>query len=167
MDDVAAEAGVAKGLLYRHFASKEELFGALMVERGAAFTSRLRAAWAAAKSSGAADQRDLVDAGLDVWLDEATSADTMLNWVEPAQWGLVTAFRDQTLRAVVDELRTAQPGLDEDRAMIIAAAFQGALESAVLQWRQSKGISLGELHDIVSTFGNGGLAASVAAATAS
>ena len=166
MDDVAAEAGVAKGLLYRHFASKEELFGALMVERGAAFTTRLRAAWAATRSSGATEQRDLVNAGLDIWLDEATSAETMLNWVEPAQWGLVSGFRDQTLRAVVDELRTAQPGLDEDRAMVIAAAFQGALESAVLQWRQSKSISVRELHDIVSTFGNGGLTAAVAAATA-
>ena len=33
MDDVAEEAGVAKGLLYRHFPSKEALFQAIMQER--------------------------------------------------------------------------------------------------------------------------------------
>lgn len=163
MDDVAAEAGVAKGLLYRHFVSKEELFGALMVERGAAFTDRLRRAWEDVKASGTADQRRLVDAGLDVWLAEAASDDTILNWVEPAQWGLVNGFRQQTLAAVVDELRAAQPDLDEARATIVAAAFQGALEGAVLQWRQSKAVPLQELHRIVSAFGNGGLEATLMA----
>ena len=163
MDDVAAEAGVAKGLLYRHFVSKEELFGALMVERGAEFTARLRAAWDGVKASGGADQSRLVAAGLDVWLTEATSSDTVLNWVEPAQWGLVSGFRAQTLAAIVDELQAAQPDLDDDRALIIAAAFQGALESAVLQWRQSRNVSLEALHDIVATFGSGGLSATLRA----
>ena len=159
MDDVAAEAGVAKGLLYRHFVSKEELFGALMAERGAAFTARLREAWQRAKDGGEAAQEDLIAAGLEVWLDEALRPDTMLNWVEPAQWGLVRAFRDQTLAAVVDELRAAVPDLAEERAWIVAAAFQGALEGAVLQWRQGSGVGPPDLQRIVLRFANGGLAA--------
>ena len=43
MDDIAEEAQVAKGLLYRHFPSKEALFQALMEESGADFTRRDRA----------------------------------------------------------------------------------------------------------------------------
>lgn len=157
MEDVAREAGVAKGLLYRHFASKEELFGALMVERGADFTSRLQAAWEVVATSGAADQTALVDAGLEVWLEEAASDNTMLNWVEPAQWGLVSGFRDQTLAAVAAQLSAADASLDADRAEIIAAAFQGALESAVLHWRRARAVPLSELHRIVAAFGSGGL----------
>ena len=33
IDDVLAEAGISKGALYHHFASKEELFKALLEDR--------------------------------------------------------------------------------------------------------------------------------------
>lgn len=45
VDEVAAEAGMAKGSLYKHFASKEELAGAAMVralDRALAFVDGLR-----------------------------------------------------------------------------------------------------------------------------
>jgi AcrR family transcriptional regulator len=60
MEDIAAEAGVAKGLLYQHFPSKEALFEALMTDRGAEFTQRLRASWAATDGS---DPWAMVEAG--------------------------------------------------------------------------------------------------------
>ena len=128
MDDIAEEAGVAKGLLYRHFASKETLFQAIMQDRGAEFTRRLQDGWDQVKQTPGANPWEMVDAGLETFIDEAADPDTMLNWVEPAQWELVSSYRDQTLQAIVDELVQLAPDVDESEAWLIAAVFQGSLE---------------------------------------
>ncbi len=47
METVAREAGVTKPVLYDHFASKEELYRALIEEDAAALEARVRAALAA------------------------------------------------------------------------------------------------------------------------
>src|SRR2546423_6751652 len=44
MEDVAEAAGVAKGLLYKHFPSKDAMFEALVEREGADFAETLRAA---------------------------------------------------------------------------------------------------------------------------
>lgn len=154
MADVAAEAGVAKGLLYQHFVSKEALFDALMRDRGADFTHRLRASWAATNDP---NPWAMVDAGLDTFLDEAVDPDTLLNWVEPAQWELVAGFRDQTLAAIVDELTGLAPDLDPAVAWLAAAAFQGSLEAAVLEWRRQGGTDREYLFGLVRAFALRGL----------
>jgi AcrR family transcriptional regulator len=155
MEDVAAEAGVAKGLLYQHFSSKEALFEALMTDRGAEFTQRLRASWAATEGP---DPWAMVDAGLDTFLDEAVDPDTLLNWVEPAQWELVSAFRDQTLAAIVEQFTELAPDLDPAVAWLAAAAFQGSLEAAVLEWRRRGGTDRDYLFGLVRAFALRGLA---------
>jgi GAF domain-containing protein len=81
----------------------------------------------------------------------------MLNWVEPAQWELVSSYRDQTLQAVVDELVELVPGFDHGRAWLIAAAFQGSVEASVLEWRRRGGADRDELFELVRAFALRGL----------
>ncbi|MEY2473372.1 MAG: hypothetical protein QOK28_2701 [Actinomycetota bacterium] len=157
MDDVAEEAGVAKGLLYRHFPSKEALFHAIMQDRGAEFTRRLQDSWERVKQTPGANPWEMVDAGLETFIDEAADPDTMLNWVEPAQWELVSAYRDQTLKAIVDEFVQLVPGFDESQAWLVAAVFQGCLEGGVLEWRRRGGASSDELFGLVRAFAFHGL----------
>src|SRR5690348_8358437 len=47
MDDVARVAGIAKGLLYKHFDSKDALFEALVDRRGELYVAELRGLLAA------------------------------------------------------------------------------------------------------------------------
>ena len=157
MDDVAEEAGVAKGLLYRHFVSKEALFQAIMQDRGAEFTRRLQGSWDRVKQSPGANPWEMVDAGLETFIDEAADPDTMLNWVEPAQWELVSSYRDQTLQAIVDELAQLVPDFDQGQAWLVAAVFQGSLEGGVLEWRRRGGASREELFGLVRAFALHGL----------
>jgi AcrR family transcriptional regulator len=50
MDDIAAEAAVAKGTLYRYFSDKEELYLALLTRASEQFLHRLQAAAAQAET---------------------------------------------------------------------------------------------------------------------
>ncbi len=50
LDEVAERANVAKGTLYRHFESKADLYVAILVENGNAFTDRMREAVNSASS---------------------------------------------------------------------------------------------------------------------
>ncbi|HRC77763.1 MAG TPA: helix-turn-helix domain-containing protein, partial [Kouleothrix sp.] len=47
IDDIARQAGVAKGTIYLHWNTREELFGALMLREKAALAADLRARTAA------------------------------------------------------------------------------------------------------------------------
>src|SRR5690349_11179613 len=51
MDDIAVEAGVAKGTLYRYFRDKEELYAGLLARTSQQFMERVRAA--VARETGA------------------------------------------------------------------------------------------------------------------
>ena len=134
MDDIAEEAGVAKGLLYRHFDSKEELFRALMDQRGNEFSARLRRSWDAVTPERRARPAELVAAGVSTWLDEATSEATMVNWEEPSHRALAARFRDQSLAAIAEQVQLVDARIDEPHARLIAAAYQGAIESITVQW---------------------------------
>lgn len=157
MEDVAEEAGVAKGLLYQHFPSKEALFRALMEEHGARFTERLRARWAAAAGPRGKQPVRMVEEGVAAWLDELTSEDSLLHWIEPSDADLSSVLRDQSLQAIVDQVVEVDPTIDPDLAWLVAAAFQGAVESATTQWRRRGGASRDELEGLVVAFALNGL----------
>lgn len=64
VEDIVSDAGVARGSLYHHFASKEELFGAVYDEVLSELVAEVVGA-----ASAAADPWDRVAAGLDAFLD--------------------------------------------------------------------------------------------------
>jgi hypothetical protein len=78
-------------------------------------------------------------------------------WSKPAQWELVSAFRDQTLAAIVDEFTGLAPDLDPKVAWLAAAAFQGSLEAAVLEWRRRGGTDREYLFGLIRAFALHGL----------
>ncbi len=62
LDDVCRTAGIAKGSLYRHFASKEELFFAAARSAGAAAAARLSSVAASGSGLASLDEVLLADA---------------------------------------------------------------------------------------------------------
>src|SRR2546423_15506767 len=66
MDDVAKAAGIAKGLLYKHFDSKDALFEALVDRQGREYAAELRGALRAADV--ASKPFDAMRSGLSLWL---------------------------------------------------------------------------------------------------
>ena len=67
LDEVAERAGVAKGTLYRYFASKADLYVAVLADNGNVFTERMREAARASESASETLQR-LSRFYLDHWL---------------------------------------------------------------------------------------------------
>ncbi len=158
MEDVADEAGVAKGLLYRHFPSKESLFTSLMEERGLGFSTRLRDAFDAAPRAGdRPDASTLIATGIAAWLDEAVKDDSLLAWTEPRHDDLVAAYRDQALAVISDQIAAIEPGVDPELAWLVAAAFQGAIEATTAQWKRRPGVSRDVLEAIQVAFATHGL----------
>jgi AcrR family transcriptional regulator len=134
MDDVADEAGVAKGLLYYYFGSKRGLYVAAVREAA----TRLRGRWDA--DSGAAPVERLA-AGIDAYLDYAREhADGYRALIaggvgtDPEVRALLAEERELVIERVVEGL-----GL-RDAPAPLRVALQGWLsfmEGATLEWLDS------------------------------
>ncbi|OYD06299.1 TetR/AcrR family transcriptional regulator [Paludifilum halophilum] len=97
MDEIAGYAGVAKGTIYYHFKSKEELFVALMNDGMEQITEFLRRRIASAE--GAADQlREALEAYVTYLFRNGTFAKLLLSEV----WG--STQRQHVFRARIREL---------------------------------------------------------------
>ncbi|MBW8484023.1 TetR/AcrR family transcriptional regulator [Actinomadura parmotrematis] len=93
--DIARRAGVGMGTLYRHFATREELLGALL---GARF-DRL-----AARADALAAELPPLEA-LTAWLDEFTAGTTVYRGLAPSL--MASADGDSPLKASCDAFREA------------------------------------------------------------
>jgi AcrR family transcriptional regulator len=139
VDDVAAAAGVSKGAVYHHFASKEELFRALLADHG----HELDAMAAAARR--ARSFAELVRGVVAVWIHHyrsdplfvPLSLESRLQAMrEPWAREIVGEFYAQLRALVAGLLRIGQdtgfvrPELDVDAAAIL---LFGVLDGACLQ----------------------------------
>src|SRR5205085_457574 len=94
VEDAAAQAEVATGLLYRYFSSKEDLLDALMRRRADVFHERMR---------GRLEQLDtqqqppavLVAEGLRVWLEQVIADVAAGRWVTRTEAAPCARFRQQ------------------------------------------------------------------------
>src|SRR5437879_1667030 len=80
IEDIAIEADVAVGLLYRHFPSKDALLEALMQRQSDQFTARLADRLAELDSAGT-PPGELVAEGLRLWLGQVTNDIAESRWV--------------------------------------------------------------------------------------
>lgn len=154
MDDVADKAGVAKALLYKHFPSKDALFEALLDEQARLFASELRSLLAA----GAGEQpQQLLRRGLALWLGQL-SDERPVHFSDPGGHDAYEAARNRVREIVVDAIRSVEPTVRQDAAWLLAAALQGAAESAGLVWAERPGsLDRSQALDILTAFCWGGL----------
>lgn len=132
LDDVLVVAGVTRGALYHHFASKTALFRAVFEEQEKILTAAIAAA-AAGKRSGWAAFRAGCDAFLDACLDPATQriilidAPAVLGWdvMREIESRYALALLKGGLKRTIDEGKLA-PRPIEPLALILLGALSEA-----------------------------------------
>ena len=147
IDDIAAAAGISKGLLYHYFPSKRDFYVAVVRE--------------------AADEMQVVtDAPADLPAIERLSAglDRYLEYVETHARGFATVLRagigsDPEVAAIVEEVRSAMAGrILDDLALtgprppgvrIAVRGWVGFAEAASLEWLERREITRDELRDLL------------------
>jgi AcrR family transcriptional regulator len=158
MDDVAADAGVAKGLLYYYFGSKRGLYVAAV--RAAA--SELREQWDTDRDAQPAQR--LAD-GLDAYLDyAATHADGYRTLIaggvgtDPEVRSILSGERDLVIRRIVEALDLGEPTAS---LRIALQGWMSFIEGATLEWLDAGSLERSEVRDLLLAALNGVLAAAV------
>ncbi|MFD2419628.1 TetR/AcrR family transcriptional regulator [Amycolatopsis pigmentata] len=138
VDDIAAEAGVAKGTVYYNFGSKDNLIDALLRYGVGLLADRLRAA---ADGDPAAALESMVDAGLAFIAEYRGFSQILVSelWRTPGQWHeTLTLLREEILSIVKEQLRrVADAGLLREDIDIptAAAGLFGTLLVLALDWQ--------------------------------
>jgi AcrR family transcriptional regulator len=135
MDEVAKEAGVTKPILYDHFHSKEELYGALLEADAQALEERVRSALAAPTGNRERIRQsfqayfDFVDehaAGFRLFMQESMAGDG-----DDLFRSKVQDVRDRILQEVSDLIvRESQGAVPREDADTVALALVGMVETA-------------------------------------
>lgn len=140
IDDVAAEAGIAKGSVYLYFDSRDALLAAAFDAHAARVADTLAAVDTAAEPLDRLAA--LVRATVAMLAEDADLARIQLElWSTPLD--IAGVYREY--RATIAELLRAaelRPGLDPDRT---ATVIIGAIEGCLVQWLVDPAVSLGEL----------------------
>jgi len=156
MDDVAAGAGIAKGLLYKHFESKDALFEALVDRQGRQYVGELRGALATA--SPEADPVQVLSGGLAIWLRQVSGDKATFQLHDPGSHRAYEDLRDRMREVIVEVLLAVEPTADVELCWLTAAAIQGAAESVGFTWRaRGEVIPLDAALTLLSGFCWGGL----------
>jgi TetR/AcrR family fatty acid metabolism transcriptional regulator len=153
IEDVAAEAGIGKGVVYLYFDSRDELLLSVF-SAYAAQTETMLASLGSGSPLGrlerlvhlvinsAAAQPDHARVLLDLWAMTPAIDD----WADGPMRDMTSVYHEYR-SAVADLLREAEesgetrPGLGEHHATVIV----GAIEGCLLQWLIDPSIALGEL----------------------
>jgi AcrR family transcriptional regulator len=134
LDAILAAAGVKRGALYHHFASKQELFDAVLDREIAANAARIRRA-----ASAASDPVEMLRIGCSTWLqmalDPATQRIVLLDPPSVVGWGRWREIDELHtlggLRGLLDEIakqgRLAGGDVDLLAHMILASVSEAAL----------------------------------------
>ena len=141
MNDVATAAGITKPVLYQHFASKRDLYSALLEAVGAQLIARISEA-----VSQASRPKEMVDLGFAAWFRFVAE--------EPAAFALLYSgesrqdpeFSEQAARV---ESRIADtivglldiPGLDTEHRQLLAHGIMGISEAVTRTWLNSGAVT--------------------------
>ena len=156
MDDVARVAGIAKGLLYKHFASKDALFEALVDYRGRDYVSELQRLLGAANL--AESPLEATRQGLALWLRQFSSDPGTFQLTDPGSHSAYDQLRDRMQAVIAEAIHTVAPTIDPGDEWLSAAAVQGAAEAVAIAWRGRRDeITEKQAHDVLTMFCWGGL----------
>jgi AcrR family transcriptional regulator len=159
IDDIAAAAGISKGLLYHYFPSKRDFYVAVVRH--------------------SADQMQAVtetDPELDPLERLSTGLDRYLEYVETHARGYATVLRagigsDREVAAIVEEVRASMAGriLDDlpggeasPGVRIAVRGWVGFAEAASLEWLEHRDLSREDLRDLLITALTGAVGAAAA-----
>jgi len=158
MEDVAEAAGVAKGLLYKHFESKDALFEALLDREGAEFADGLRRQLAA---GGASEDGPMgaLRAGLAVWLQEMAEGAPSFYFHDPGSHHAYQRIKDMTEEVISAALLSYDPAADAAVCRLLAAAVRGAAEAVGLAWQATPDLSMDDVLGLLTAFIWGGFQA--------
>lgn len=156
MDDVAKEAAVAVGLLYRHFESKDALLAAVMERRGDDFATRLRLRFDDLDARGVGADQFAVE-GLRAWLEQVTGDVRTGRWIRREEPAPCERFRQSTRRFVTERIADAAPGAPPGLAPVVAAMLEASAEAAALANENGHGFDDDGLAEVVLRFCLGGL----------
>ncbi|ANZ38675.1 TetR family transcriptional regulator [Lentzea guizhouensis] len=139
VDEIAAEAGVAKGTIYYNFASKDALVEALLHHGVEILAGRLRSAESAESSEDSLEA--LVDQMLGFWAEYPAFGQLLVSelWRTPGQWhGTLSLLRDDIVSIVRGQMkRLADAGRLPEGVEVgtASAALFGTLLVIALDWQ--------------------------------
>ncbi|MCP3853825.1 MAG: TetR/AcrR family transcriptional regulator [Actinomycetia bacterium] len=142
MNDVATEAGITKPVLYQHFASKRDLYAALLEAVGVELLDRIGEAVA-----NATRPKEMVDLGFGAWfrfVAEEPAAFALLfsgDSRQDPEFALHVAGVEQQLADTIVGLLDI-PELDREHRRLLAHGIMGISEAVTRNW-----LSLGATTD--------------------
>ena len=153
IEEIAAAAGVSKGLLYHYFPTKQD-FVLAALERGQRELAELTA------PDPDLDPADQLAVGLDRFLDfveEHAAAYTAIfrsrGGADPAIQATLEAGRRERMDSLIDALAEWEAApVDVERTPLLETAVQGwlfFLEGAVLRWLERDDVSRAELRELL------------------
>ena len=150
MEAIAAEAGVTKPILYRHFGSKQELYLALLDRHRddlPTFSERL-------PTEGSPNER--LRAVLELWLDYVESHSYAWQMIFRDTGGGVpieTSRRELNARArevLAAIIRELGPAIPRREVRPLAELMSMGMASVVLWWMETPGVSRGAVLDALT-----------------
>jgi AcrR family transcriptional regulator len=155
MTSIAAEAGITKPILYRHFGDKGGLYGALAERYVGALMVELRSAL---KESS--DPRGRLEATVDAYLEFVDGRSDVYRFLmhravreRPEAQAAVADFIGRVAREVAIELREdlARYGIETGGAEPLAYGIVGLVQLAGDWWLQNRTMTRAELRDYLVT----------------
>lgn len=151
MNDVAEEAGVTKPVLYQHFASKRDLYHAVIADVGLRLNESVMKV-----ASSAESPREAVELGFRAYVnfvEEDPDGFVVLfggSSREDKEWAAIAARVEQSVADSIAALLAAE-GMSEPHRQAVAHGVVGLAEGMVRYWKRNPSLDREELTRDLST----------------
>lgn len=139
MNDIAAAAGVTKPVLYQHFASKRELYTAVLTDIGRRLQDTV-----IASAAGADTPKGQVEAGFEAYVqfveDDPDGFSLLFSGSsrQDPEWGVVTSNVELSIADAIASL-IAVDGMSKHHRLTLAHGIVGLAESMMRFWQREVG----------------------------